>query len=506
MYAATAPFLLARSLGLARYADGGRRRWAVLAIVGAAGALHTFYYTGFALAGLFVAALLVWPRRARPNRGRRGWSRRRCSCRGRRTPDRLMLSRTTERTGGGGFDSPAIGRPSRRRVVRGDVHAPVPDWWALLAIAACAAVGAAVARPRGCSRGSGSCVLPVLATLVGAAVGAQAHMFAPRYVIGATPFLVLGAGWAWRGCGRASALLAAAGALVLVLAVVTHDSHRGLQPRGRGHRSLRPCRRRGRRCRSRRADDLVVFNILSLAGAYERHHSPDAPDWTYAQVWDPVREPEDLALHRVSDAVDAHPRLWLVLYRGTRQPGQRGAQTVGRRDVVPVGWLVDRRPALPELRGRRSGPLVQPGAVFGGGEAELVEARYTSAVDSGDGVGVELVWRSIDTPRAEGKVFVHLYDAAGALVAQHDSFAAHDTRPASTWAPGETIPDRHGLMPPDDAVGPFTLVGRALRSQHGRALAPRGRVGRVRAGHGGAAGAVGPKPQPAAVAIVARDR
>jgi hypothetical protein len=57
------------------------------------------------------------------------------------------------------------------------------------------------------------------------------------------------------------------------------------------------------------------------------------------------------------------------------------------------------------------------------------------------------------------KVFVHLLDAAGQLVAQHDSEPVSGQRPTSTWKPGESIIDRHGVLLPDDlAPGEYQLV------------------------------------------------
>lgn len=71
MYALTAPLLLAAAWGLARSAHVDQElrptrpgAWlaATVAILATVAALYSFYYTAFALAGLFAAALLAWPR------------------------------------------------------------------------------------------------------------------------------------------------------------------------------------------------------------------------------------------------------------------------------------------------------------------------------------------------------------------------------------------------------------------------------------------------------------
>jgi hypothetical protein len=52
---------------------------------------------------------------------------------------------------------------------------------------------------------------------------------------------------------------------------------------------------------------------------------------------------------------------------------------------------------------------------------------------------------------------VHAVDAAGQLVAQHDAVPGTGLRPTTTWEPGETVVDRHGLLLPADRGGPLEL-------------------------------------------------
>jgi hypothetical protein len=56
-------------------------------------------------------------------------------------------------------------------------------------------------------------------------------------------------------------------------------------------------------------------------------------------------------------------------------------------------------------------------------------------------------------------VFVHVYDAAGRLVAQTDSEPGAALRPTHTWSPGERVVDRYGVvMPPETAPGDYVLA------------------------------------------------
>jgi hypothetical protein len=71
---------------------------------------------------------------------------------------------------------------------------------------------------------------------------------------------------------------------------------------------------------------------------------------------------------------------------------------------------------------------------------------------------ITLAWRAERTPTTSYRVFVHLLDAEGGLVAQSDGVPAGWTRPTTGWLPGEYIVDTHTLSIPADAVpGPYTL-------------------------------------------------
>ena len=78
----------------------------------------------------------------------------------------------------------------------------------------------------------------------------------------------------------------------------------------------------------------------------------------------------------------------------------------------------------------------------------------------GRGLHLVLVWRALaDHPSMDAKVFVHLLDADGQLIAQDDSVPVAWTRPLGTWQLGEQLLDAHVLLPPADAP----IAGWSLR-------------------------------------------
>jgi len=71
---------------------------------------------------------------------------------------------------------------------------------------------------------------------------------------------------------------------------------------------------------------------------------------------------------------------------------------------------------------------------------------------------VRLHWQALAPPQRDWTVFVHLVDAAGDLVAQHDGPPEGGLNPSSTWVAGEWVLDEHTLaLPRDLPAGGYTL-------------------------------------------------
>ncbi len=77
----------------------------------------------------------------------------------------------------------------------------------------------------------------------------------------------------------------------------------------------------------------------------------------------------------------------------------------------------------------------------------------------GEIVQLTLFWQA-DQPVAERyKVFLHLLDENGRLVAQSDSEPGGGLAPTSSWPTGKTVVDNHGLLLPQElAAGKYTLL------------------------------------------------
>jgi hypothetical protein len=82
-----------------------------------------------------------------------------------------------------------------------------------------------------------------------------------------------------------------------------------------------------------------------------------------------------------------------------------------------------------------------------------------NSLKAGDPAQVTLYWRLVQETDAYAKVFVHLINEQGQLVAQDDGQPVNDTYPIPLWQPGAIIADEHTLqLPVDLATGTYALA------------------------------------------------
>ncbi len=90
---------------------------------------------------------------------------------------------------------------------------------------------------------------------------------------------------------------------------------------------------------------------------------------------------------------------------------------------------------------------------------------------AGTALTLEFQWRAIEPIPDDYRVFIHLLDARGQLVAQTDGQPVRWTRPTSNWTVGESIIDRHGLWIPAEATpGSYQLRVGLYQPANGKRL------------------------------------
>jgi hypothetical protein len=106
---------------------------------------------------------------------------------------------------------------------------------------------------------------------------------------------------------------------------------------------------------------------------------------------------------------------------------------------------------------------------------EDMALRGFAAIRSGASVSVTLYWVGLRPIGTSYQVFVHLLDAAGDIVAQHDGAPAMGDWPTTAWPPGSLVTDLHTLKLRADATsGPYRLAVGVYEPVSGRRLAVPG--------------------------------
>ena len=172
--------------------------------------------------------------------------------------------------------------------------------------------------------------------------------------------------------------------------------------------------------------------------------------------------PDPAKAARWVDGITAdHARLFVLFWGDAESDPERLIEPYLARDAYKAGdtWISTVRlvvygtGALPDM------PIVSLGARFGDTIALEGYALPQTTFAPGDVVPLTLFWRAESTPAERYKIFVHLVDAGGALVAQTDSEPGGGFTLTSLWSPGESLTDRYGvLVPPDSAPGEYRLL------------------------------------------------
>lgn len=460
MYALVVPWLLLVTWALLRWLEQGEgRQLLALLVIAGLGALYTFYYTAWALAGLYAYGLL------RARRRRKG-----LFAAGAFT---LALHLPWLAYAGGGM---------LRRLSQADPDATVmpvtlwdltaSTWTALTFDFGSAGWGAIVVQGlilaalllslrsllarRLLRREINSLLMPVLPLLTavgGAVLGSGAYFFAPRMLTPAVPFLVLLVAWSLDRLGRWWKGFLGAGLALLALAFWPTCSRFVYQKSLEVSGPFEPHEYHAVLSSRAEPGDFIFFNELALAGWYEMDRKPDDPAWGYALRWTPIVEPMERIRPRVKQAASRYTRLWFVLYQGTFGPG---AELKGWLDgtLYPSGmyWGSDAL-FLAYLAPKTPWVEIAPAEDFGG-LLRLEAARYSAYPGPAGEVGVVLKWRALQSPVPNCRVVVQAWDDEGNVWAHRDVQPVNWERATCQWAVGEVVEDRHGLLLAAPGGGP----------------------------------------------------
>lgn len=164
----------------------------------------------------------------------------------------------------------------------------------------------------------------------------------------------------------------------------------------------------------------------------------------------------------VQAVIADHRRVFVLFWGEEERDPNRVVQATLDSEAYPVDsrWVGDVRFALyAVLDATPEQPAVMIDTQFGDHITLAGYALSAATLAPGDVVGVTLFWTTDAPLDVRYKVTVQLLAPDGRLIAQHDAEPGGNRALTTTWTPGDTVRDTHGLVvPPDLPPGEYPIV------------------------------------------------
>jgi hypothetical protein len=203
--------------------------------------------------------------------------------------------------------------------------------------------------------------------------------------------------------------------------------------------------------------DAIILDAPNQAEVFRYYFDGETPIYTLP----PGLGGDDTATRAaVDDIIDSHDRAFVVFWGETERDPNRIVETTLDAAAFEVGdrWYGDVRLARYVMPAELTDSIPVT-AQFGDQITLESFALNADELAPGDVLQVRLDWRADETLETRYKVFLQLLDENGLLVAQRDSEPGGGLALTTTWTPGETITDRHGLLlPPELPPAHYMLI------------------------------------------------
>jgi hypothetical protein len=222
-----------------------------------------------------------------------------------------------------------------------------------------------------------------------------------------------------------------------------------------------------------KGDEAIIFEIPEQIEVFARHYQGTGVPY-------PLPRQRPLNAHRVLPDLETiaanHDTIFAVL---------QGEEQVDPSHFVEE-WLNQHGyHALTSWYGPvRLVVYASPLVGDGDAPATRLEAEFGESIDlvgysldcpkakPGQILRISLSWHAEESIEEDYKVFLHLLDDQGQVLAQHDSAPAGGSMPTSGWVEGQTILDNHGILIPSEAApGEYQLLLGMYQPQTGERLA-----------------------------------
>jgi mannosyltransferase len=208
-----------------------------------------------------------------------------------------------------------------------------------------------------------------------------------------------------------------------------------------------------------RPGDAIILDAPNQVEVFTYYYHGDRPIYELPRG---LGGDDDRTRADVQAVLRDHQRIFVLFWGEAERDPNRVVQAALDAGAYPVtsAWYGDVRLAQYAVLGAApAGPDVQTGARFG---AHITLTGYALSAETlrpGDVVGVTLFWTTDAPLDTRYKVTVQFLAPDGSLITQHDAEPGGDRFLTTTWTPGQTVIDTHGIViPPDLSPGDYTLI------------------------------------------------
>jgi len=210
-----------------------------------------------------------------------------------------------------------------------------------------------------------------------------------------------------------------------------------------------------------RPGDAILLNAPNQWEVFTYYYPGPAPVYPLPRS----RPPQEDAVQAELAQIAAHHQRLYVLYWATAESDPTGiverwleANTFKASDE----WVGDVRLALYAVPDALESVEIEAAledVLLGDAIALRGYGLAPESLTGGDILQLTLFWEALRVPEGRYKVFVHLVDDQGAILAQYDGEPGHGLSLTTGWTPDSGVfPDRYGvLIPPGTRAGEYTL-------------------------------------------------
>ncbi len=202
----------------------------------------------------------------------------------------------------------------------------------------------------------------------------------------------------------------------------------------------------------------IILDAPNQWEVFTYYHREGAPVYPLPKG----RPDPDIVEQQLADIADRHDRLYVLFWGQDQQDPQHIVERWLDTNTYRASekWVGNVRLVVYSATSdEMDNPQVSADVSFGK-QISLNSYKLDKAVvATGDVIQVDLFWSALNPVDKRYKVFLHLVDQDGTIIAQQDGEPVGGMSPTNSWQPGTSIVDHQGVLLPDDlAPGEYELL------------------------------------------------